>query len=495
MGVIFRQSLLTTIILYLGAVIGYLNVLYLFPKFLTFEQMGTIRTIQDMALLLSPIAQFGFTASYLKFSPSFASDRQKSKGFLGFMFLASMVSFVLFVIAFFLLQSHIVSYFKTNAEAIVHYLPHTVIIIGLFVIYRFFASHAQSLLKITPGNFINDVLQRLLLSALIILYLTKTINFDQLITGLVFVYAAMLIAISLYLIRIKSFSFSLNFHLLEKRKMYELLQFALFSVLGTSAFFIIGKIDSLMISGMLGLDQNGLYTTVFYIAVIIEFPKRAINQISTPLISRYFDKGELNKVEDLYKSTSINQSIAGSALLLLILINLENIFNLMPKGDEFRTISSIVYIVGAGRLIDMIFGVNSEILTMSKHYRLNLVLLIILAGLTILLNLVLIPEYGVFGAAIGSAGSLILFNLGKYLVIWFKLGIQPFHINTLKVLMLFGAIYFLTMYTFSFENSYIDILIKSSFSLILFGAGILILKPSADLSELLGRLKFRNNEK
>ena len=43
-----------------------------------------------------------------------------------------------------------------------------------------------------------------------------------------------------------------------------------------------------MVTGMLGLTETAIYTTAFYIAVLIELPKRAIAQIGMPVISRAF---------------------------------------------------------------------------------------------------------------------------------------------------------------------------------------------------------------
>mgnify|MGYP004150682039 CR=1 FL=1 len=51
---------------------------------------------------------------------------------------------------------------------------------------------------------------------------------------------------------------------------------------------IILNIDILMVSALLGLSNTGIYTTAFYIGIIIEMPRRAISQISLPIISNHF---------------------------------------------------------------------------------------------------------------------------------------------------------------------------------------------------------------
>ena len=78
MGVIVRQSIITTIISYIGLVIGYLNLLYLYPLFLSPEQVGLMRTVQDAAILLAQFAQFGLAQSIIRYFPRFMGQVTQS---------------------------------------------------------------------------------------------------------------------------------------------------------------------------------------------------------------------------------------------------------------------------------------------------------------------------------------------------------------------------------------------------------------------------------
>jgi len=59
MGKVAKQSIQTTIFSYLGVVIGYFNVLWLYPYAMDASELGTFRTIQDLGLLFVPFAQLG----------------------------------------------------------------------------------------------------------------------------------------------------------------------------------------------------------------------------------------------------------------------------------------------------------------------------------------------------------------------------------------------------------------------------------------------------
>ena len=53
--------------------------------------------------------------------------------------------------------------------------------------------------------------------------------------------------------------------------------------------------------------------------------------------------------------------------------------------------------------------------------------------ITVSLNYFLIPIYGMNGAAIALAFATVYYNLARYLVVLFKLGMQPFSFDLIKV--------------------------------------------------------------
>src|SRR5204862_4625472 len=120
-------------------------------------------------------------------------------------------------------------------------------------------------------------------------------------------------------------------------------------------------------------------------------------------------------------------------LLIGIAANLDSLFQLMPKGDTYEAGKWVVIIVGAGKLVDMIFGPSSEIIVYSKYYWFNIILIIVLAVVIVTANNLLIPAYGIEGAALGTALTLIIFNLVKFVFIWIKIKLQPFSASFIKV--------------------------------------------------------------
>jgi O-antigen/teichoic acid export membrane protein len=156
----------------------------------------------------------------------------------------------------------------------------------------------------------------------------------------------------------------------------------------------------------------------------------------------------------------------------------------MPNGDIYRTGWWVVVIVGAGKLVDMAAGVNSEIIVMSRYYKSNLYFILVLAIMNISLNLFLIPEYGLVGAATGSAISLVVFNLLKYVYIKYQFGYQPFTLQTGAVIVIGTAAFFASWLLPRLDVVLLDILIRSAIVTLIFVGSILLFNLSPEIRKL-----------
>lgn len=462
MGLVIRQSVYSTIISYAGVVIGYINLLYFYPRFLSLEQVGLFRTFQDAAILFSPFAQFGITHTILRFYPHLAKDKKSTHAFISFMALLAVCGFSIFFLIFKLFEEPLLAPFQENAKEIIQYTSLVLWLTLILVLIAVMESFSRSLLKTVVPNLLREVVARLFLSLLVLLYFTNFLTFDQLVIGSVFGYLICLLLLCIYLWSLGELSLQFNFKLLDKSRFPELIRYSLLSFAGMAGLILIGKIDSLMVTAMLGAASNAIYTTAFYVATVIEIPKRALSQIAMPLISRAFERNDLKEIHQLYSKTSINQFAIGALLLIGLWINLDSMFLLMPKGDEYSVGKWVVLIVGAGKLADMLFGPSSEIIVLSRYYWFNIILITMLAAVVIISNNLLIPAYGINGAAIGAAFALITFNLVKFFFILIRFKIQPFTVQSIKVLGIALLVLGVNWFIPQLSHPLLDILFRST---------------------------------
>ncbi|MEZ4946209.1 MAG: oligosaccharide flippase family protein [Cyclobacteriaceae bacterium] len=486
MGIVFRQSAITTIISYCGVAIGYINLLYLYPKFLEPDQIGLMRTIQDAAILFTPFAQFGLAQSIVRYYPKLVTGQASSGSFIRLMLLLAMAGFGIFFIAFKVFEAPILSYFEANAQEIIGYSSLVLWLTLILLIMAILEAYSRSLLKTIVPNLLREVVARLLLAILVTLYFTGYLDFNQFIISTALAYLICLGILVLYLWSMGELQLSQSMSHLNKTEIPGLLKYSLLSFAGMAGLIIIGKVDSIMVTGLLGLTANAIYTTAFYMATVIEIPKRALMQISMPLISRAFEKNDMEDIKNIYKKTSINQFIVGGLILIGIWANLHNIFAFMPKGEIYNTGKYVVLIIGFGKLLDMLFGPSSEIIVLSKYYAFNIILILLLAASIVIANNLLIPEYGINGAAIGSALALILFNFLKYIFIYLKLKMQPLTWATVKVLAIGGIAVGCNYLIPQMESLLVDLMVRSVAITIVYTSLIFVSKASPD-----GNMVFR----
>ena len=341
----------------------------------------------------------------------------------------------------------------------------------------------HSLLKNVLPNLLKEILVRVLLAVLILMYFRNVLTFEQVMVGSVLIYVLTFAILLASLVGEGRLVFSLTLNI-DPSIRKELVRFSLLSFAGTAGLIIIGKVDSLMVAALLGLAPVAVYTTSFYMATVIEIPKRAMTQVATPLISRAFEKNDMEEISTIYRKTALNQFIIGTLLLIGIAANLDSIFMLMPKGEIYSAGKWVVIIVGAGKLVDMLFGPSSELIVYSRFYWFNIVLIVVLAAVIIVSNNLLIPRYGIEGAAMGAAITLVIFNSVKYVFIWVKMSVQPFTMAFIKVIGVGAASWAIHLLIPRIDLVLLDMIVRSALITLVFGALILWMSLSPEANDL-----------
>jgi len=127
-------------------------------------------------------------------------------------------------------------------------------------------------------------------------------------------------------------------------------------------------------------------------------------------------------------------------------------------------------------------GNNNAIMYNSDFYRALLLMGVALAILTILLNLWLIPKYGLDGAAIASFMAFFIYNSIKLGFVKWKFGIQPITKETFKVIFLLLAlstIFYFVSFPF---HPVLNIALKSFLILLCYIFVLYRFKISSDVS-------------
>ncbi len=491
MGIVRRQSIKISFLFLFGVIAGYLNVLIIFPYCLTPEEIGLIRIMISASTLLAILLPLGAHNTIIRYFPYFQNQRSQHNGFFPLILLITLISGVLISLVLWVFNDPFVEVYKDSSPLWVDYFPYVIPLAFTIAYYRILSSYSQALMRAVVPKFFQVVVLRILLAALVLLYFTSFFEQNGLIKGLLICYLSILTLLLLYIGSLGHLHLDFRKIRVKNFRIKEMVKFGAFSMLASLGGVLVQNIDNLMIGAYTDLSETGIYSIAFSIGLLIDLPKRALLQISIPPIAKARKENDLDSIRELYQRSSTNLLLIGSLLLIGIWINLDDLYQLIPNGEEYQKGKTVVLIIGIAKLIGMMTGPNGQIIMFSRFYKWNLAFTSLLIILVFLTNYWLIPPYGIKGAALASLISLGFINAVQLLFLWLSEGLFPFTLNTLKGLLTGGIVLFFSTRIPETEDPLVDIILRSGVALILFSVITYFLKTSEDANDLVGSLYKR----
>lgn len=461
MSIITRQSFKSSIFSYLGVLIGAFNVLWLQPRLLSSAEIGIIGLLESFGSISATLASLGLISIADKFFPRFKNREAQHNGYLLLLSLYALMGFSLFLLVFFGFLEFWKSLYAEESPDALPYFHYAAIFTAGYLFIALFESYSRIHLRTVIPNFLREVCLRLLIMFWVFAYALDYLDFEALIILRGLAYGLVMLGLITYLAYLGILFWRANWAFLSWKLLREIFVYGLFVVLGSAGTVVIIKIDMMMVPALLGTSELGIYTIAFFMGTVIEIPRKMLAQISSPVISQAWAENNTQKIEQIYRESSLNQLIIGGAVFILIWASIDDIFRLIPNGEEYEQGKYVVLFIGLTRLVDMATGLNYEIIMQSKYFRFNFWTVSLLAGLIILSNLWFIPLYGITGAALATFLSYAIYNLSKFVFIWWQLGMQPFTKAWLIAALLLLANYYLGTYLTSLDSALLSVLYRS----------------------------------
>jgi O-antigen/teichoic acid export membrane protein len=185
-----------------------------------------------------------------------------------------------------------------------------------------------------------------------------------------------------------------------------------------------------------------------------------MHQIVYPITAKLMHENKHDEMNILYKKTSINLQMVGGYVMLGIFVNINKLYEMVPP--EYAGGIMVVFMIGLSKYFDLILGNNNAIIFNTKYYRTVLLLGVLLVILTVVLNMIFIPIYGIIGSAFATLLSITMYSLAKLLFVVKKLNLYPFTKQTLYSIAL-TFVLFVLFYVWDFPfNPIVSIILKST---------------------------------
>lgn len=489
MGIVVRQSLKAGLGSYIGVGIGIINQMYISTKFLSVEQLSLSRLLFENSLLFSAFAHLGTPFIVDKFFSRFRDDAQGHKGILPFLLFLPFIGGVMFAMLYWLCKDIIHDYFEKQSPMILEYhflvIPLTFFWIYISVLEAYCRNNSRTAIP----NFIREVYLRAANMLLILIFGLGWINFKVMMYLVVGAYGFAVIALIFYIRKLGKWYWKMpDRTILTKATFRQMLGYGGFTLLGGIGVNLMLFIDRSMLAGERGLVQTGIFIVAAYIAGVIEIPRKAIGQISIPLISTSLVNEDYAHLRMMNQKSALNQLLVGGLFFLLIWVSIDDIFYLIPKGETYGEGKYVVLFLALVKVIDIATGLNTEIILYSKYYRYATYFIIGSAIIGVLLNIWLIPLYGFIGAAIATTITTLLYSMMKMVFVWYKFQILPFTHETLKIVVMLGGLYLLSFLWPAYDHTVLTtmlmVFLRSVVIMIAFAYLILYFKVSEEINQL-----------
>lgn len=454
MGIVQSQSIKNTIITFLGFGIGAVNALFFYTNFLGKLHYGIVATVLSGANILMPLMAFGAQNTMMRFFSSYKTEKEREE-FLTFMLYLPLVFIIPISLVFYFFYDEIAhSWIKENPtlKPFFWLIP----VVGLFMAYfEVFYAWAKVHMQSVIGNFISEVLVRSVVMVLLICVHFNWLAKDTFVYCVALAYFAQLVAMKLYAISIKMPVWRIAIPANVK----EIIYYSLFIIVSGGIAVMLIDFDKVMIPQYLSVDQNALYAVAIFISTVIAVPSRAMTQIVAPITARFMVENKNDELNELYQKSAINLQAIGGFIMILIFVNIKEMYHLIPK--DYSGGIWVVFMIGLSKFYDVLLGNNNSIIINTKYYRTVLLFGIATVVLMIVLNMIFIPLYGIEGAALATLITVACYNTVKLFFVVKKMNLFPFTKKTLYSLLII-ALCFILFYFWDFPfHSVVNILLKS----------------------------------
>jgi O-antigen/teichoic acid export membrane protein len=490
-----RQSIISSILVYIGFAVGLLNT-YLYARGFAEAEYGLVQgAFVAFANLMFSISNVGLTYYIYKFYPYYNDNLPPKKNDMMTLALVVSISMFAFVMIIgYVFKDFVIRKYNANSPELIFYY-YWLFPFGFGLsIYSILEAFAWQLRKSVLTNFLKEILFRLFATILIVLFFLKVIrDFNLFIKLYAFTYIAIALVLLFYLIATRQLHITFTVSRVTKKFFKKIAGALLFIWSGALVFNIAQVFDTLVIGAVVtsGMANVGLYTLAQNMSSLVHAPQRAIVSAAVPPLSQAWKDKDYDRINRIYQRSSINQLLFALGMFALIWLNFTDgvlTFHLKPGYLDARVI--FLYI-GITKIIDMGTGVNSQIIGTSVYWKVEFVSGMILLALTLPLNYLLTKELEAIGPAIANLFAIIVYNGIRYFFLLRKFNMQPFTIKSLYALLLATVCYFICFFLFNSFQGFGWIVLRSTAFVALFATGILFLKISPDVLPVLESVKKR----
>ena len=195
---------------------------------------------------------------------------------------------------------------------------------------------------------------------------------------------------------------------------------------------IAGYIDTFMLQALLGSEEVGLYNAAYPFAAALTFAGSAFGSIYLSNASKLYGNNQTEEIGSAY-SLVVKWTALISIPAFTVMIAFPTAI-LQLFGNEYLVMNNVLRILALGFLFSALVGPATKVIQAVDKTKYKLYLTVFIGASNITLNYLLIPIYGITGAAMATAATFIIAFAAKILVVKHLIKSFTFRPSIIKIL-------------------------------------------------------------
>lgn len=200
---------------------------------------------------------------------------------------------------------------------------------------------------------------------------------------------------------------------------------------GLAIFLFLRNLDILMIGYFMDETSVGYYRSIQPLQQISTFILGSFTFIFLPLATKYYDRGMKEELNHLYNASTKWILLATTPPVLLFSFFSSDIIRIV-YGEAYLSAATALSVLVGGLLIRAVTGLNGDVVQAIDQPRIELYSAAVGLCFNFIFNILLIPVFGIVGAAFSTVMGYAVYNIVETGAIYRETGITPFALSNIK---------------------------------------------------------------
>jgi O-antigen/teichoic acid export membrane protein len=210
----------------------------------------------------------------------------------------------------------------------------------------------------------------------------------------------------------------------------QILKFSLPVYLSSLIFTFGGSIQTLLLGALNSVKSVGIFALAGNVNMIGKMFHESIVTVSMPIISELYSRRERTQLNHFYQTMTKWTFTLNLPMFLIVLLFAGPILSIF--GKSFASGTAVLIILAWRSLVDTGTGICGAMLDMTGNTRWKLLNSTITFVLTLGINFLFIPRWGLVGAAMAALVSAFIINLLRLLEVYILLRMLPYNMSFIK---------------------------------------------------------------